>query len=69
VFLLDVLRPYIEPLLVGRKSEEFVFGSEHDTPFDARAVSRRMERTWNAADAKRAVQELPPLERYTLHGA
>lgn len=69
VFLLHVLRPYLEPLLVGRDSDELVFGSGHETPFDPRGLSRKIERGWNAADATRAEQNLPPLERFTLHEA
>ena len=67
VFLLDMLRPHLEPLLVDRASDELVFGNAHETPFDPRALARRIRRARSAADAKRAAQELPALERFTLH--
>src|SRR5206468_2584953 len=43
VFLLDALRPYLEPNL----SHRFVFGSEL-SPFDARAVARKADRALDA---------------------
>jgi integrase len=67
VFLLDVLRPYLEPLVVGRASDEFVFGTGHGAPFDRRAVSRKAARAWKAADEEPEGRALPPLELFTLH--
>lgn len=75
VFMLDALRPYLEPLVTGRPAEAFVFGSDL-APFEPRAIVRKAQRAW-AADAKATAElageagEDPPAppERFTLHEA
>jgi integrase len=67
VFVLDVLRPYLEPLVAGRDPEALVFGYADATPFDARAISRKADRAWKAENERRVEEEIPPLERFTLH--
>lgn len=66
VFLLDALRPYLEPLVDGRDSDELVFGDGPDEPFDPRAIVRKAKRAWDAVDGERVGDEL---ERFTLHEA
>jgi integrase len=66
VFLLNALRSYLAPLLEGRDGDELVFG-HGDTPFEPRAVARKVERAWNTADKRGGKQ--PPLVRFTLHEA
>jgi integrase len=68
VFVLDVLRPYLEPLVAGRGDSELVFGSVV-AAFDARAVARKAERAWNALDKQRWEEELDPVVRFGLHEA
>jgi integrase len=70
VFLLKALRPFIEPL-VGRADDPdgLLFGYGTATPFDPRAVARKAERAWAAADAKMAEDDLQPLATFTLHEA
>ena len=67
MFVVDVLRPYVAPLLEGRDPAGFVFGS--DVPFEPRALTRKAERALDATDKVRAGAEQPPLERFTLHEA
>jgi integrase len=76
VFVLDALRPYLEPLVDGRPCEDLVFGHDSAAPFEPRGVDRKVSRAWNAADKARAEeaekqgQESPePLTRFTLHEA
>lgn len=69
VFVLDALRPYLEPLLAGRGADELVFGSSGVAPFDPRAVARKAERALDGHDRERAERELPALERFGLHEA
>lgn len=69
VFLLDVLRPYLAPLIEGRDRDDLVFG-RGGTPFEPRAVARKAERAW----AARAVGvflrgESSSFEPFTLHEA
>lgn len=75
VFVLEVLKPHLEPLVEGRAADEFVFGSGTG-PFDPRAIMRKAERAWNAVDqaakasAEEAEEDPPaPLVRFTLHEA
>jgi integrase len=70
VFVLDGLRPYLEPLVDGRQPDEHVFGVGL-VPFEPRAVVRKAERALNAVD-KAAAQRTPPgapVDRLTLHEA
>lgn len=67
VFLLDVLRPYLEPLAIGRDADALLYGYGDATPFEPRAVGRKAERLWKAVDKGRAEDELAPLARYTFH--
>ena len=67
VFLLDALRPYLAPLVGGRDGNELVFG-RGETPFEPRAVARKVVRAWDADDKRRG-EELAPLVRFTLHEA
>jgi integrase len=77
VFVLDALKPYVEPLLDGRATDDLVFGSGAEGAFDARAVARKAERAWNGIDkARKDVAKEPgnedawaPLERFTPHEA
>jgi integrase len=68
VFIADALRPYLEPLVEGRAPDELVFGHDQ-TPFESRALARKAERAWDAADEARAELGLAPLERFTLQEA
>lgn len=76
VFVLDILRPYLKPLIDGRAADELVFGHSADSAFDPRAVSRKAARAWDAVDKKRADElekaggsrdDAPTLVRFTLH--
>jgi integrase len=69
VFLLDTLRPYLQATIGEREGDELVFGYAGRTPFEPRAVSRKAERAWAAADEKRAEQKQQPLVRFTPHEA
>jgi integrase len=69
VFLLDALRPYLEPLVAGRPGDDLVFGIGAASPFDSRAVARKAVRAWKKIDDGRAQREEAALERYTLHEA
>jgi integrase len=70
VFLLDALRPYLEPL-VGRDGDpdDLLFGYGGDAPFDPRAVARKGQRAWTAANKERAEADLAPLPAFTFHEA
>lgn len=65
VFLLPTLRPHLEPLVAGRVADALVFGYADAVPFEPRAVSRKAERAWDAADRERD----EALVRFTLHEA
>jgi integrase len=65
VFILDALRPYLEPLVQGRAPGELVFGAGPDIAFDRRAVSRKAERAYAAVEKTREA----PLTRFTAHEA
>jgi integrase len=67
VFVVDAVRPYLEPLVAGRDPDALVFGGGPGEPFDPRAVARRAARAWDAADAASVNAE--PVERFTLHEA
>jgi integrase len=69
VFLLDALRPYLEVAIGERDGDELLFGYGGRTPFEPRAVTRKAERAWKAADTKRAEEEQAPLVRFTPHEA
>jgi integrase len=76
VFLLDVLRPHLEQLMEDRAADELVFGGGSEEPFDARALTRKIERALAAIDkartkeAEEAEEEPPaPLYRWRLHEA
>jgi integrase len=74
VFLCATLRPYLLPLIEGRDSDAFVFGSAATT-FDPRATERRARRAWNEKNAKRqeeaakAETEAVLVEWFGLHEA
>lgn len=74
MFVADALVPYLTQLVEGRPDDAFVFGGD-EAPFDARAVARKAERAWKAADRKRVAEaaerdEDPVLlARFTLHEA
>ena len=48
VFVVDLLCPYLAPLVQGRDADEFVFGGL--APFEPRAVARKVERAIDAVD-------------------
>jgi integrase len=69
VFLLDVLCPYLEPLIKGRSGDELVFG-RGKAPFEPRAVARRAERAWAAYSVGAFIRGEPSVfEPFTLHEA
>jgi integrase len=70
VFLLDALRPHLEPLVErGGDADDLLFGYHGTAPFDPRAVARKAQRGWTATNEKQAEDELPPLSTFTLHEA
>jgi site-specific recombinase XerC len=69
VFLLDVVRPYVEPLVKRRSDDELVFG-HGKAPFEPRAVARRAERAWAAYSVGAFIRGEPSVfEPFTLHEA
>jgi integrase len=69
VFLLDVLRPYLEPQVKGRSADELVFG-HRKAPFEPRAVARKAERAWAAYSVGAFIRGEPSaFEPFTLHEA
>ena len=74
VFVLEVLRAFLLPLVEGRHSDELVFGSA-DVPFEPRALERKARRAWKAENdrrtekAKEAKTEPVLVEWFTLHEA
>lgn len=77
VFMLDALRPFLEPLVDGRAEDDLVFGGDADDPFDPRPVARKAARAWDAVDKARAdaaeesgeEEEPAKLDRFGLHEA
>ena len=66
VFILEVLRPYLVPLVEDREGGEFVFG--RISPFEPRAVARKAQRQFDRIEKARD-EEDAPVPRYGLHEA
>ncbi len=70
VFLLDALRPHLAPLLDrDGDPDDLLFGYGGAAPFDPRAVARKAQRAWAAANKERAEADLSPLPAFTFHEA
>jgi integrase len=69
--LTKTLRAFLTAHLerTGRIGEDLVFGRDAALPFTPHHISDRADKAWNEVNEKRAEDELPPLERYTLHEA
>jgi integrase len=70
VFILDALRPYLEPL-AGRWGDPagLVLGATPLSPFEPRNVERKARRALKKENEKRAEAELPLVEWFGLHEA
>jgi integrase len=55
VFVLDVLRPYLEPF-TGNRLEGLFFGVTADQPFEPRNVERKAQRAWKMANSLREAE-------------
>jgi integrase len=70
VFMLDALRPLLEPLRDRWTSPDALFfGVSAEQPFEPRAVERKAQRAWATENERRAENEQPPVEWYGLHEA
>jgi class 3 adenylate cyclase len=61
----------LEAPFVGRDGDpdDLLFGYGGDAPFDPRAVARKGQRAWTAANKERAEADLAPLPAFTFHEA
>lgn len=70
VFMLDALRPHLEPLAERwADSEALFFGASATTAFEPRNIDRKARRAVKAENERRAAEEAPLVEWYGLHEA
>jgi integrase len=71
--ILGLLRDHLVELkaTTGRDGRDLVFGAKGDRPFTPSYMRKRARLAWDAADAKRAEEELEPLHTFVslLHAA
>jgi integrase len=70
VFLVEALRPLLEPLIRRWDDPDaLAFGMTATTPFEPKNVARKANNAVKAANTRRAEAEQPPLETFTPHEA
>lgn len=70
VFVLDALRPHIEPLTKRSKDPDgLLFGLRPTTAFEPKNIVRKAKAAWEKANVARAKEELEPLRPIALHEA
>lgn len=70
VFMLEPLRPLLEPLAERTGDPDaLLFGLTATTAFEPKNIARKVKAAWKAANDKRAKDEVPALETFMLHEA